>query len=183
MTIRPFRRSVLVFLSFLALPAAVSAQAKKEEISGIQNFTRIDATFACAGATQVEALAELQTQGFKSIVNFRLASEEGANVEASKAEAEKRGLKYFHLPFNSQAPDPAVPDAFLTIVADPGNQPVFIHCTRAVRAGGMWLIKRVLVDGWPIEEALKEAEFIGLTSASPARQFALDYIKAKKGGD
>ena len=159
-----------------------AAQPAKQSVPGINNFTRIDATFACAGATDVKALPEIKKQGFRSIVNFRLATEEGANVEAEKAEAERLGLKYFHLPFTSRSPDPAVPDQFLKIVADPANQPVFIHCTLAVRAGAMWFVKRVLLDGWSIEDALKEAQFIGLTDG-PAKDFVLGYVKAKKGGE
>ena len=39
-------------------------------------------------------------------------------------------------------------DSFLAAVADKSNQPVFIHCGSANRVGGMWMIKRVLQDGW-----------------------------------
>jgi uncharacterized protein (TIGR01244 family) len=176
----PFRSATACAAVCLTATVA-AAQPAKQDIPGITNFTRIDAPFACAGATEVKALAEIKKQGFKSVVNFRLATEEGANVEASKAEAERIGLKYFHLPFTSRSPDPAVPDRFLKIVADPENQPVFIHCTLAIRAGGMWFVKRVLADGWSIEDALKEAEFIGLTEG-PAKQFLLGYVKDKKGG-
>jgi hypothetical protein len=42
----------------------------------------------------------------------------------------------------------------------------------------MWLIKRVIVDGWDVGKATAEAETIGLTSAA-LRQFALDYVAAR----
>ncbi len=158
------------------------AQPAKADVPGIANFTRLDATFACAGATDVKALAELKRLGFRSVVNFRLATEAGADVDASRAEAERLGLKYFHLPFHSRQPDATLPDRFLEVVTDPDNQPVFIHCARGIRAAGMWMIKRVLVDGWRIEDALKEAHAIGLTDTSPTRQFVLDYLKTRKGG-
>lgn len=60
---------------------------------------------------------------------------------------------------------------------DPSNSPVFIHCATANRVGAVWLIKRVMVDGWDIERATAEAERIGLRSPG-LKQFALEYIAA-----
>jgi hypothetical protein len=52
---------------------------------------------------------------------------------------------------------------------------VYIHCAAANRVGAVWLIKRVLVDGWDIERATAEAKRVGLRSPQ-LEQFALDYI-------
>jgi hypothetical protein len=70
-----------------------------------------------------------------------------------------------------------VVDAFLAAVADRSNQPVYIHCGSASRVGGMWMIKRVLQDKWPLDRALTEAKAIGLSSAA-LQTFATDYIKS-----
>jgi hypothetical protein len=43
----------------------------------------------------------------------------------------------------------------------------------------MWLIKRVLVDGWNVDRALEEATALGLSSAT-VRQFALAQIQLRK---
>ena len=76
-------------------------------------------------------------------------------------------------------PDPAVADRFLKIIAEPGNQPAFIHCASGNRAAAMWLIKRVLIDKWDNDRALEEAAQLG--SISPVmKTFALDYIQAHK---
>lgn len=129
---------------------------------GIVNFTRVDATVACGGATTPEGFAAMAAEGFTSVVNFRLASEPG--VAAEEAAVARAGLTYFHLPMDSKAPDPAVVERFLTIVADPANQPVYVHCASANRVGAAWAIKRVVQDGWPRERALEEAKAIGLKS-------------------
>jgi uncharacterized protein (TIGR01244 family) len=120
-------------------------------------------------------MSALKKEGFVSVVNLRLASEDGANVEAGRAAAQSAGLKYIHLPFNAASPDSKVVDSFLAAVADKGNQPVFIHCGSANRVGGLWMIKRVLADGWAVERALEEAEAIGLQSAQ-LKTFANEYI-------
>jgi hypothetical protein len=41
----------------------------------------------------------------------------------------------------------------------------------------MWLIKRVRVDGWSVEDATVEAEAIGLSSET-LKEFAIDYVGA-----
>jgi protein tyrosine phosphatase (PTP) superfamily phosphohydrolase (DUF442 family) len=72
-----------------------------------------------------------------------------------------------------------VVDGFLTAVADKSNQPVFIHCGSANRVGGMWMIKRVLQDHWPIDQARTEAEAIGLREPAMIA-FVTEYINTHK---
>jgi uncharacterized protein (TIGR01244 family) len=165
----------VVLSAFITIPLV--AQVKKQEIAGIRNFSRVDATVGCGGATDPAAMATLKKEGFVSVINLRLANEEGANVDAGRAAAQAAGLKYIHLPFNAAMPDPKVVDTFLATVADKTNQPVYIHCGSANRVGGVWMIKRALQDKWPLDRALTEAQAIGLNN--PALQtFATDYIKS-----
>jgi uncharacterized protein (TIGR01244 family) len=153
------------------------AQVKKQEIAGIRNYSRVDATVGCGGATDPAAMSVLRKEGYVSVINLRLANEEGANVDAGRAAAQAAGLKYIHLPFNAAMPDAKVIDSFLATVADKSNQPVYIHCGSANRVGGVWMIKRVLQDKWTLDRALAEAQAIGLNN--PALQtFATDYIKS-----
>lgn len=160
-----------------ALNAAAQAPAfqAEEGPEGVRNYTRVDATVACAGATPVEALAVLRERGFNAVVNFRTAGEQGADVDASRAAAEAAGLNYVHLPFRT--PTAEIVESFLDAVAEPSNQPVYIHCGSANRVGAMWLIKRVKQDGYSVEDAVAEAEAIGLRSA-PLKTFALEYVGA-----
>jgi uncharacterized protein (TIGR01244 family) len=164
----------LLCASWLAVP--VAAQVEKKDVAGIRNYSRVDATVGCGGAVDPAAMATLKKEGFISVINLRLPTEEGANVEAGRAAAQSAGLKYIHLPFNVAAPDSKVVDSFLAAVADKGNQPVFIHCGSASRVGGMWMIKRVLQDKWMLDRALAEAKAIGLNNAQ-LEAFAVQYIK------
>ena len=161
------------------LGIGVSAQVTKVEMPGIRNFSRVDATVGCGGAVDPTAMAALRKDGFVSVINLRVATEAGADVDASRAAAQTAGLKYIHLPFNVAAPDSKVVDSFLSAVADKGNQPVFIHCGSANRVGGMWMVKRVLQDGWPLDRARTEAEAIGLNSPQMAA-FATEYINTHR---
>jgi uncharacterized protein (TIGR01244 family) len=159
--------------------SVVMAQAQKEDVAGIRNFTRVDATIACAGATEDAAIPGLAARGYKSIVNLRLAGETGVNLDASKAAAEGAGLKYIHLPLDGREPDVKIADAFIAAVTDTTNQPVFIHCGSANRVGALWLAKRMLIDKWDQARAVEEAKMIGLSSEA-LEQFALDYVRSKR---
>jgi uncharacterized protein (TIGR01244 family) len=184
MTFR-FRPVVAASLSALVLAAVAAAagappfQLEKKDVPGIRNFTQVEPTVACGGATAVSAIPELKKLGFRAIINLRLASEPGADVEASAEAATAAGLNYIHIPFNHKAPDPAAVDAFLAVVSRPENQPIFIHCGSGERAATLWMIKRVVQDGWSVDDAMKEAEGIGLEIES-LKTFALQYIKDHK---
>lgn len=170
---------VIASICASATVLALVQEPRKETVDGIRNFTLVDATVACAGATEPRALAEIARRGYKSVVNLREASEPGAAIEESRAAAQSANLTYIHLPFNASQPDMTVADQFIKAVSDPANQPIFIHCASANRAAALFLAKRVLVDKWDEERALAEASAIGLTNPG-LRQFALDYIKARR---
>ncbi len=171
-------RSLTVIL-ILAGAVSVAAQVTKQERAGIVNFSRVDAVVACGGATETSALDGLAKDGFKSVINLRLASEANANIELNAAHARSLGLNYIHIPFNAAQPEPKVLEQFLAAIANKANQPAYVHCGSANRVGAVWLAKRVLQDGWTIEKATEEAKLIGLRS-EPLEKFALSYIAAHK---
>jgi len=109
------------------MAAAANAQVVREEVPGIRNFAKIETTVACAGAITPAAINEIKKMGYASIINLRLASEQGADIEANIATAKEVGIPYYHMPFSAAAPDPAVVDTFLKTIATPGVQPAFIH--------------------------------------------------------
>jgi uncharacterized protein (TIGR01244 family) len=170
---------LIVLAALVVSGAAVRAQVSKETVPGVTNFSRVDMTIACAGATTPAGVAEVKKLGYASIINLRQASEAGADVEGEEAAAKAAGVVYVHLPFNAAAPDPTLIDRFLKAVTDPVNQPVFIHCASANRAAALWLIKRVEVDHWDVSRASEEAASLGLTNPA-LKTFALDYIEAHK---
>ena len=165
-------------LSFAATLMAAQ-QVTKETVAGVTNFARLETTVACAGATKVEALPELKKMGFVSVINLRLATEQGADLEAEAAAAKAAGLRYYHIPFNGQMPETAVADKFLDAITTKGSEPAFIHCAGGNRAAAMWLVKRLAVDHWDADRATKEATALGLTSPALI-QFAKDYASSHK---
>ena len=75
-------------LIVLMSSVAFAQQVTKKEIPGISTFAQVETTIACGGATKPEAIREIAKMGFKSVINLRLASEQGAQVE-EEGEAEE----------------------------------------------------------------------------------------------
>jgi uncharacterized protein (TIGR01244 family) len=155
--------------------------AAQQETHGIKNYFRVNEKVCTGGQPTMEELEKLKAEGVKAIINLRMPGEH--NVEEESAWAKALGLRYFHIPFNSDEPKDEAVDQFLKVMADKENLPVFIHCTTANRVGGFWLIRRVLVDNWPLPAAEEEAKKIGLRNEK-TRAFALSCIERhrKKAG-
>ena len=159
--------------------SASAQQVTKPTVAGAQNFTRLETTVACGGATTPEAVPAIKEMGFKSIINLRLPTEPGANVEGEALAAKTAGINFYSIPFSGQSPDPKVADQFITTITTPGNEPAYIHCAAGNRAGAMWMIKRLVVDKWDADRAFTEATALGLTSPA-LKQFAIDYAQTHK---
>ena len=161
------------------LVSAASGQAKKETLDGVRNFTVVDATVGCAGATETRAFPALKARGYVSVVNLRQASEAGAAIDESRAAAECRWTEVHPPAVQQRGARRNVVDTFIKAVSDPANQPVFINCGSANRVGALWLTKRMLVDKWDEAKALEEAKIIGLSNEA-LQKFALAYVAARK---
>ncbi len=109
------------------IAAAGSAQVVRQDVPGIRNFAKVETTVACAGAITPGAVAEIKKMGWASIINLRLPTEQGADIEGNIAAAKAAGIPYYHIPFSAAAPDPAAVDAFLKTITTEGVQPAFIH--------------------------------------------------------
>jgi len=174
------RLSLTVVGLVLIGAAALRAQnVTRETVPGITNFARVETTIACAGATSASAMSELKKMGYASVINLRVPSEAGADVEAEAAAARAAGINFVHLPFDAAAPDPRLVDNFLTQITSPKNQPAFVHCASGNRAAALWMIKRVVVDKWNVDRAQTEATALGMTSAA-MKTFVKNYLDAHK---
>ena len=175
-------KRTLLLLAVLALSVSIAgaqAQVKKENVAGITNFNHIETTVACAGAITTQSIPEIKKMGFASIINLRLPTEAGANIEAMQAEAKRVGITYTNIPFSNAAMDPAAVDRFIQTITQRGSEPAFIHCAGGGRAATMWFVKRVLVDKWTTDRAMAEAAALGMNSEAH-KTFALNYIQNKK---
>ena len=165
-------KSLLFTLLVLVTASSVSAQ---ENVPDIRNFLRVNKDFCTGGQPRLEHLEKLKAEGIKSIINLRQPSEHRAAEEEAKAK--ELGLRYFNIPVAYGNPNEEQVAEFLKITDDPENRPAFIHCTAAIRVGAFWMIRRVLRDGWKVEDAEREAEKVGLRESPHWVEFARQYIE------
>jgi outer membrane protein assembly factor BamB/protein tyrosine phosphatase (PTP) superfamily phosphohydrolase (DUF442 family) len=159
--------AALLLLSFVA-----------QDPGDIRNFLRVNKDFCTGGQPKLEHLEKLKADGVKSIINLRQPSEHRAEEEAAKAK--ELGLRYFNIPVAFGNPNEEQVAEFLKITDDPDNRPVFIHCTAAIRVGAFWMIRRVLRDGWKVDDAEEEAKKIGLRESPHWNEFARKYIETHR---
>ena len=169
---------VLAAVCLWTIPVGAQ-KVTKETVPGVTNFVRLETTVACAGATSATAVPEIKKMGFASIINLRQANEPDANVDAEASAAKAAGIRFYHVPFNGQMPDPKVADQFLDAITTKGSEPAFIHCAGGNRAAAMWMIKRLVIDHWDVDRASTEATSLGMTSPA-LKQFAIDYSQSHK---
>ena len=173
------RQSLVVLAVLLGSAPAGAQQVTKENVAGVTNFAKLETTVACAGATKATAVPDIKKMGFASIINVRVPSEPGAEIDETAASAKAAGIRFFNIPFSGQAPDPAAVDKFLSTITTPGNEPAYISCGSGNRAAMMWMVKRITVDHWDTDKAGQEAAALGLTSPA-LKQFAIDYAQSHK---
>src|SRR4029453_9700007 len=97
----------VTLIAVAALIGAAEAQVTKETVPGITNLSRLETTVACAGAVTPSAVAEIKKVGFGSIINLPQPTEQGADIDAESAAARTAGIKFYNIPFNNAAMDPA----------------------------------------------------------------------------
>ena len=140
----------------------------------IRNFLRVNAEFCTAGQPTLDQLSRIKAEGIRTVLNLRPVGEHDAAGEQAKVK--ELGMKYFNIPITASGIKHEQVETFLKLTDDSQNRPMFIHCASANRVGALWMIRRVVRDGWSPAEAGTEAAKIGLRSAL-LKEFALRYIE------
>jgi len=155
---RAYAAALLVTVS-LAVPAAAQSYADVPSnvvVSNIRidNFGRVNPNYYRGAQPKGRDYADLASLGVKMLIN--LTSDDADVTE--KAMAERAGLKLVQIPMTTHQPPTAEQLAeFLTIVNDPANQPVYVHCVGGRhRTGVMTAGYRMTQDGWNADQAFAE---------------------------
>lgn len=119
-------------------------------IRGVGNFAMISPILYRGEQPTAEGFAELKKIGVKTVVSLR-------NLHSDRALMKGTGLQYVHIRSNAWNPEEEDLIVFLKVLADPANQPVFVHCAHgADRTGYMVASHRIVELGWTVDEAVTE---------------------------
>jgi protein tyrosine/serine phosphatase len=145
--LRSYAAALVVSIA-LAAPAAAGSAIK------IDNFGRVDATLYRGAQPQGQDYADLKALGVKTVID--LTSDDADPNE--RAMTERAGMTYVQIPMTTHTvPTSAQLAQFLSIVADPASQPVYVHCVGGRhRTGVMTAAYRMTHEGWTGDQAFKE---------------------------
>lgn len=163
----------LLVVAALLLTGGRARAQQGTEFPSIPNFLKISDQVWVGGQPAMEDFSLLKAKGIRAVVNLRHPAEHNAAEEEAKVK--ELGLRYFNIPVNPADIQDAQVEEFLKITSDRRNLPAFVHCAKAVRVAAFWMVRRVLVDGWKIEDAEAEAQKIGLHNPT-LLEFARSYI-------
>jgi tyrosine-protein phosphatase SIW14 len=168
---RPGRIRVVSFTLLLIFATfGVPLNASTEEL--LPNFHKVNEKLYRGGQPSKGAMKELAALGIKTVVNLRGEDEE---TRAEALEARAAGLRYHSEPLPVyRRPNKRQVERVLSLIKDPQNWPVFVHCRHGEdRTGVIIAAYRISREGWSSEAARKEAKRYGMSRF----QFAMkDYI-------
>ena len=158
------RRQFAGLLVALAIAIPVSAKDVKPTAPAsatappavhIDNFGRVNEHYYRGAQPTEQDFADLAKLGVKATIDLTNGDDEDGREQQL---AEGAGLKFFKLAMNTRVVPTAEQIAtFLSIVNDPVNQPVYVHCVGGRhRTGVMTAIYRMIDDKWTPDRAFQE---------------------------
>jgi tyrosine-protein phosphatase SIW14 len=130
--------------------ASSSRTAVKVEID---NFGQVNANYYRGAQPVGHDYADLKALGVKTVIDLQ-----GDGSPAEKGLVEGAGMTFHRIPMTTRdVPTGEQLATFLTLVNDPANQPVYVHCAGGRhRTGVMTAVYRMTRDGWAADRAFKE---------------------------
>ncbi|MGZ8450201.1 MAG: fused DSP-PTPase phosphatase/NAD kinase-like protein, partial [Candidatus Deferrimicrobiaceae bacterium] len=138
------------------LPRKYRVSERLFGLPGLDSIGRVASGIYRGAQPEREGFATLKAMGIRTVINLRTRHGEREAVEAA-------GMRYVEIPMSFwKDVDPAAVRMAVTVMTDPANQPVFVHCSRGVdRTGVVVAVYRMEVDGWSEAEAEAEMEAFG----------------------
>jgi len=121
-------------------------------LAGVSNLYQVsDQLYRCAQPTAA-GFKELEKLGIKTIINLRAERSDRQALSGTN-------LKYYEIPSKATEIKEENLLRFLKIVTNPDEAPYAVHCHHgADRAGLFVAVYRIVVQGWPKEEAIRELQ-------------------------
>jgi protein tyrosine phosphatase (PTP) superfamily phosphohydrolase (DUF442 family) len=128
----------------------VSSSEPENDLPGLSNFAQVSDVLYRGAQPDAQGFQTLASIGIKTVVNFR-------QLHTDKDMISGTGLQYVEIPWNALHPETEDMLAFLKVVEDPANQPVFVHCQHgADRTGTAVATYRIVEEGASVDDAYAE---------------------------
>lgn len=175
----------LPYVAFAVLLASACASTPRGPLanSGVWNYQEVNRQLSRGAQPTAEAVKELANRGLVTMINLRPESEDPAAFSREKAAADSLMKHYEPIALSSwRSPREKDIARILSIINDPTEQPVFVHCQRgADRTGTVVAIYRITHDCWSAEDAIREARQHGMGWWQfPMRRFIRTWHRTKQ---
>jgi tyrosine-protein phosphatase SIW14 len=154
----------LLVLAGLVTPVVVGARQQ----ATTRNFRVVrEGVLYRSGQMHLPALKRTLAQyGIRTVVNLREGDDDADRAEEAYCRA--NGVRFVRITplswegVRGQAAIDSGLETFLSVVRDPANHPVLVHCHAGVHRTGLYVaFYRMEVEGWSKERALREMIAIG----------------------
>ncbi|HLG13089.1 MAG TPA: dual specificity protein phosphatase family protein [Blastocatellia bacterium] len=167
-------KTAAVLIALLIVSAQARQQPDKPAIQ-IQNFGCVNEKLYRGAQPKATDYASLAALGIKTVIDLQ---REGEADEQQLVE--DAGMKFFRIGMSDRSrPAPGQADEFFSIISDPANQPVFVHCHGGRhRTGVLIALYRITREGWTAERAyeeMKQYQFAKGIGHGALKQYVFDY--------
>ncbi len=128
-------------------------------LPGLTNVGKVTPYIYRGAQPEGNGYKTLKEMGIKTVINFR-------STESEKDEVEAAGMRSVEIPISMLSSiDREKVDNIVNIMADPRNQPVYVHCKLGQdRTGIVVAAYRLKKEGWTLEEAEAEMQEYGFNN-------------------
>ena len=124
-------------------------------VYGVEKLAKVSDILYRGEQPRRKGFQRLQRMGIKTVVNTR-------NFHSDRWNMHGTGLRYYAIPYPAWRTTDEDVVAFIKIMENTENHPVFVHCRIGVdRSGLMVAIYRVIFEGWSREDAIEEMKYYG----------------------
>ncbi len=180
---RLFALSLTAALTLGAVPGALAAgraSGSSSQVAAlsairIDNFGVVNDNYYRGAQPRGDDYRDLAALGVKTVLDL---TREGRDDEQALVEA--AGMKFHRIPLTTtdRPSDTAIAE-FLSIVNDPANQPVYVHCQGGRhRTGTMTAVYRMTQDHWTAAQAydeMKQYRFEGFPGHPELKNFVMHF--------
>ena len=127
-----------------------NTEAQKIELPGLNNFYKVSDALYRGAQPDRQGYEELAKLGIKTVISLQV-------IPHDKKFIKSLGMNPVHIPINPLDMKDKYSEKFLSIMANPKNHPVYVHCRYGSdRTGTMVALYRIYIQHWTKQSALTE---------------------------
>jgi len=142
--------------SLVTIPDSTRSSEHLYNLLGLSNLGRVAPGVLRGAQPGKDGYATLKAMGVRTVIDMRTSASERKQVEAA-------GMRAVAVPIEmSREGLKEVVDRVVALMADPANQPVYVHCRHGQdRTGIVVAAYRMKQQGWSLADAEAEMQSLG----------------------